>query len=69
MKLLIGLSVLVISVFFFPSVLPEAPTGFDNKTNGLVEDAMLSADSAKIKTTDALAYRLALLCVSNEVTR
>jgi hypothetical protein len=67
MKLLIGLFVLSISVFFLAPVLPEAPTGIDNKTNGLVDDAMLSADSARIKTTNALAYRLALLCVSNEV--
>lgn len=64
MKLLIGLSVLLVSAFFFTPALPEAPSGFDNKTNGLVDDAMLSSDSAKIKTADALAYRLALLCVS-----
>src|SRR4029077_6388956 len=47
MKLLIGLPLLLISVFFFAPVLPEAPSGFDNKTNGLVDDATHTADQAK----------------------
>jgi CxxC motif-containing protein (DUF1111 family) len=47
MKLLIGVSVLAISVLFFAPVLPEAPTGFDNKSNGLVDDATHTADQVK----------------------
>ena len=46
MKLLFGLSLLAISVLFFARVLPEAPTGFDNKSNGLVDDATHAADQA-----------------------
>ncbi len=44
MKVLIGLSLLAISFFAFASVLPEAPSGFDNKSNGLVDDATHTAD-------------------------
>ncbi len=47
MKLFIGLSVLAISAFFFAPIFPEAPTGFDNKTNGLVDDATHTADQVK----------------------
>ncbi len=46
MKVLIGLSLLAISVFFLAPVFPEAPTGFDNKSNGLVDDATHAADQA-----------------------
>src|SRR5258707_8569116 len=47
MKFLVGISLLAVSVLFFAPPLPEAPTGFDNKTNGLVDDATHSADQAK----------------------
>src|SRR6266404_6250342 len=47
MKVLIGLSLLAISVFFMASVLPEAPSGFDNKSNGLVDDATHMADQTR----------------------
>ncbi len=47
MKVLIGLSLLAISVFFLAPVLPEAPSGFDNKSNGLVDDATHMADQTK----------------------
>ena len=47
MKLLVGISVLAVSVVFFAPPLPEAPTGFDNKTNGVVDDATHTADQAK----------------------
>jgi CxxC motif-containing protein (DUF1111 family) len=47
MKLFISLSLLVIFAFFFAPVLHEAPTGFDNKSNGLVDDATHTADQAK----------------------
>jgi CxxC motif-containing protein (DUF1111 family) len=55
MRLLIGLSLLVISVFCFATILPEAPTGFDNKTNGLVDDATHAADQAKFDEIEAIS--------------
>ena len=55
MKLFMSLSLLMLSVFLFASPLPEAPSGFDNKTNGLVDDATHSADQAKFDETEALA--------------
>src|SRR5258708_28947831 len=55
MKLLIGVSVLLISVFFFAPVLPEAPSGFDNKTNGLVDDATHTADQAKFDSVEQIS--------------
>jgi len=55
MKLFIGLSVLVISVFFFAPVLPEAPSGFDNKTNGLVDDATHTADQVKFDEIEQIS--------------
>src|SRR5260370_11731487 len=55
MKLFIGLSVLVISVFFFAPVLPEAPSGFDNKTNGLVDDATHAADQVKFDEIEQIS--------------
>jgi CxxC motif-containing protein (DUF1111 family) len=47
MKFLFGIPVLAIALFFFASTLPDAPTGFDNKTNGLVDDATHTADQVK----------------------
>lgn len=47
MKLLYGIPLLALTAFFFASTLPEAPTGFDNKTNGMVDDATHTADQAK----------------------
>jgi hypothetical protein len=43
MRLLVGISVLAVSFLFFAPPFPEVPTGFDNKTNGLVDDAMHAA--------------------------
>ncbi|HET8923945.1 MAG TPA: di-heme oxidoredictase family protein [Candidatus Acidoferrum sp.] len=47
MKVLFGIPLLALGVFLFAPTLPEAPTGFDNKTNGLVDDATHTADQAK----------------------
>ena len=50
MKLLFGVFVLAISVCIFgycAATLSEAPTGFDNKTNGMVDDATHAVDQAK----------------------
>src|SRR5713226_408794 len=61
MKLLIGISLLVASVFFFAPPLPEAPAGFDNKTNGLVDDATHAADQAKFDEIESISDGLGSL--------
>src|SRR5207302_8079497 len=55
MKLLMSLSLLMISVFLFASPLPEAPSGFANKTNGMTDDATHAADQAKFEETEAIS--------------
>src|SRR5260370_480433 len=47
MKLFVGVSLLAVALFSLASTLPEAPTGFDNKTNGLADDATHAADQVK----------------------
>ena len=49
MKIILGVPVLAMAVYFFAfaAPLPEAPTGFDSKTNGLVDDATHATDQAK----------------------
>ena len=46
MRLLLGIP-LAAGILLVASTLPEAPTGFDNKSNGMVDDATHSADQAK----------------------
>ena len=55
MKSLVGVSLLASALFFFAPPLPEAPTGFDNKSNGLVDDATHAADQAKFEETEAIS--------------
>ena len=55
MKVLIGLSLLAISVFFLAPVLPEAPSGFDNKSNGLVDDTTHTADQVKFDEIEQIS--------------
>jgi hypothetical protein len=55
MKLLISMSLLMLSVFFFAPPLPEAPSGFDNKTNGLVDDATHAADQVKFDEIEQIS--------------
>jgi CxxC motif-containing protein (DUF1111 family) len=55
MKVLCGVPLLVSVLFLFAPPLPEAPTGFDNKTNGLVDDATHSADQAKFDEIEAIS--------------
>src|SRR6058998_435563 len=55
MKLLMSLSLLMLSIFLFASPLPEAPSGFANKTNGMVDDATHVADQAKFDETEAIS--------------
>src|SRR6267143_865614 len=54
MKNLVGLSLLASAVFLLASPLPEAPTGFDNKSNGLVDDPTHAADQAKFEETETV---------------
>jgi len=61
MKLLMSLSLLMLSIFLFASPLPEAPSGFANKTNGMVDDATHSADLAKFEESEAIADGLGSL--------
>ncbi|MGB2898551.1 MAG: di-heme oxidoredictase family protein [Candidatus Acidiferrum sp.] len=58
MKVLIGLSLLAISFFAFASVLPEAPSGFDNKSNGLVDDPTHTADQVKFDEIEQISEGL-----------
>jgi len=55
MKFLVGVSLLAVSVFFFAPPFSEAPTGFDNKTNGLVDDATHTADQAKFDEIEQIS--------------
>src|SRR6266446_10062016 len=54
MKLSIGISLLAVTVLLLAPPFPEAPAGFDNKTNGMVDDATHAADQAKFDETEAL---------------
>src|ERR1700688_1414671 len=55
MRLLISLGVL--GLFLVTSVPPstEAPTGFDNKTNGVTDDATHQADQTKFDEVEQLS--------------
>src|SRR5258707_11995271 len=55
MKLLMALSVLAISAFFFAPALPEAPSGFDNKSNRLVDDTTHAADQVKFDEIEQIS--------------
>lgn len=47
MKIILGVPALAIAVYFLASPASEAPTGFDNKSNGMVDDATHSVDQSK----------------------
>jgi len=55
-RVLLFMSTLVIALFAL-AALPssEAPTGFDNKSNGMVDDATHQADQAKFEETEAIS--------------
>jgi CxxC motif-containing protein (DUF1111 family) len=54
MKILFGIPLLLLSFFLFAPILPEAPTGFDNKSNGMVDDATHTADQVKFDEIEQL---------------
>jgi CxxC motif-containing protein (DUF1111 family) len=53
MRLVFGIP-LAAGVLLVASTLPEAPTGFDNKTNGMVDDATHAADQAKFDEVEQI---------------
>ncbi len=54
MKLLAGVSLfLSFGLLSFAPPVSEAPTGFDNKSNGMVDDATHTADQAKFEEVEA----------------
>src|SRR6266446_9429010 len=55
MKLLAAVALLSVALAFTRSPNPDAPTGFDNKSNGLVDDATHQADQAKFDDTETVA--------------
>jgi CxxC motif-containing protein (DUF1111 family) len=55
MKTLLGISFVLVWAFFFAPTLPEAPAGFDNKTNGLVDDATHAADQVKFDEIEQIS--------------
>jgi CxxC motif-containing protein (DUF1111 family) len=55
MKPLIPLTVLSVALAVTASAGPEAPTGFDNQSNGLVDEPTHEADLAKFNTVEQIA--------------
>jgi CxxC motif-containing protein (DUF1111 family) len=55
MKILVAVSLPVLAAFSLAATLPEAPTGFDNKTNGLVDAATHTADQAKFDEIEQIS--------------
>ena len=56
MRLLTGISLcLSIGLLSFAPALSEAPSGFDNKSNGLVDDATHATDQAKFEEVEAVS--------------
>ncbi|PYT94279.1 MAG: hypothetical protein DMG36_05310 [Acidobacteria bacterium] len=58
MKLLLGVPALAVAVYVFAATLPEAPTGFDNKTNGMVDDATHAADQERFDEVEGVTEGL-----------
>lgn len=55
MKLLAAVALLGVALASTSSPNPDAPTGFDNKSNGMVDDATPQADQAKFEETETVA--------------
>src|SRR5437879_1084693 len=54
MRLFVGAAVLSFVLVSVASQFPEAPTGFDNKSNGVVDDATHQADQAKFDEVEGI---------------
>lgn len=55
MKLILGVPALAIAVYFLAPPASEAPSGFDNKTNGVVDDATHAVDQAKFDEIEQIS--------------
>ena len=55
MKLLLAVVLLSVALVSGSTPNNEAPTGFDNKTNGMVDDTTHQADQAKFDDTETVA--------------
>ena len=55
MRTVVGIGLLIFCVYMLALPFPEAPTGFDNKSNGVVDDATHQADQAKFEETEAIS--------------
>jgi CxxC motif-containing protein (DUF1111 family) len=55
MKLFIAAAVLTLALVSVATQFPDAPTGFDNKTNGMVDDATHQADQTKFDEVEQLS--------------
>ena len=55
MKVLIGIPAILLGLFLAAPPLPDAPTGFDNKSNGMVDDATHTADQAKFDEIEQIS--------------
>jgi hypothetical protein len=55
MRILIGIPALLLGLFFVALPLPDAPTGFDNKSNGMVDDATHTSDQAKFDEVEQIS--------------
>jgi CxxC motif-containing protein (DUF1111 family) len=58
MKLLIAAAGCTLALLSAATQFPDAPTGFDNKTNGMVDDAMHQADRVKFEEVEELGEGL-----------
>src|SRR6266481_9121839 len=55
MKLFIVAAALTLALVSFSTQFPDAPTGFDNKTNGVVDDGTHQADQMKFDEVEQLS--------------
>jgi CxxC motif-containing protein (DUF1111 family) len=55
MRTLIGATLFALALVSIAQQSPEAPTGFDNKSNGVVDDATHQADQAKFDEVEQIA--------------
>ncbi len=55
MRIFIAAAALSITLIFAATQFPDAPTGFDNKTNGMVDDATHQADQVKFEEVEQLS--------------
>src|SRR2546428_8491915 len=57
-RLFVAAAALTIVFAFYAAHLSEAPTGFDNKSNGMVDDTTHQADQGKFDEVGQIAHGL-----------